>query len=92
MQQGYEGVGDGRSVVAGIQLLSKSVEGEGILAKVANIEDGFGVGKIEALEVCVEACLWRAKVWYACRGADAGTGLCMRSVLCGDWVHAIGLP
>jgi hypothetical protein len=75
VQQTYEGMGDGRSVVAGVQLLGEGVEGQRVAAEVANVEDGLGVGEVEAREVCVQARVGGPEVWNACRRADAGAGL-----------------
>lgn len=65
VQQRYERVCDGRPVVARVQLLRERVEGLWVVAEVGDVEDGFGVGELQPLEVGVEARLWRAKVWYA---------------------------
>ena len=68
-------MGDGRAVFAWIQLLGEGVERQRVLAEVVDVEDGLGVGEVEALEVGVETRLRRAKVWDAGRGADTGARL-----------------
>lgn len=61
-----ERVGDGWAVFPWVQLLGECVEGQWILAEEGELEDGFGVREVQALEVCVQARLWGAEVGYAC--------------------------
>lgn len=44
---------DGRSISARIELVCKRVEWLGVLAKVRDIENGFGIGQIEACKIGV---------------------------------------
>lgn len=73
MQQFDEGVRDCGPVFARVEFLRQSVEGFGMGAEVVDIEDCFGVGEVEACQVGVEACVWRAEVGDAGARADAGS-------------------
>lgn len=66
VQERDKGMRDCRPVPARIQFVCEGVEGERVLAKIGNVEDGFGVGKVEARKVGVEACVWGAEVGNAC--------------------------
>jgi hypothetical protein len=55
-------VGDCGVKLARVELLGEHVEGVGVVPEVGDVEDGLGVGEVEALEVCVEACAWRPEV------------------------------
>lgn len=63
-EQGDEDVGDGRRVVAWIQLFGKDVEWVGVSFKVGNVKDSLGVGKFKAGEVGIEAGIGGAEVGY----------------------------
>jgi hypothetical protein len=67
-EEGYEGVGDGGMEFSGVELVGEDVEGLGMAAEVGDVKDGFGVGKVEAGEVGVEARLGRSKVGNLGRG------------------------
>jgi hypothetical protein len=58
VQQVDERVGDCRSVFPWVQLLRKCVEGQWVFAEEGQLEDCFGVGEVQALEVRVQASLW----------------------------------
>lgn len=66
MQQSYERVCYCRPELSGVQFLSEGVEGLGVVAEEANVEDGLGIGQIETREVGVEPRVWRSEVWYTC--------------------------
>ena len=51
-------------VLARVQLLGEDVEGVGVLSEIGDVEDGFGVGKVEAGEVGIETGVGRAEVRY----------------------------
>ena len=61
-EEGDEGVGDGGVEFARVELAREDVEGFGVLAEVGDVEDGFGVGEVEAGEVGVQAGAWGSKV------------------------------
>lgn len=44
--------------LARVELLREDVEGLGVLSEVVDVEDGLGVGQVQAREVVVEARLW----------------------------------
>lgn len=75
VQQTDERVRDGGAILARVQFLGKSVEGQRIVAEIGNVEDGLGVWQAQASEVGVQACVWAAEVGDAGRGADAGARL-----------------
>lgn len=75
VEQVNKGVCDCRSVFPWIQLLCECVEWEWVLAEEGELEDGFWVWKIEAFEVCVQTCLWRAEVGDASRRRDTSSSL-----------------
>lgn len=64
-----------RPVFAGVKLFCERVEGKRVIAEVGDVENGFGVGEVEAGEVCVQAGLWAAEVRYSAGGANARAGL-----------------
>ena len=43
---------------ARIELVGEDVKGIGVLAEVVDVEDRFGVGKIKAGKIAVQASLW----------------------------------
>lgn len=58
VQQVYERVCDCRAIFAGVQLLREGVEGQRVLSEEGQLEDGLGVGQVQALEVGVQPRLW----------------------------------
>lgn len=63
------------SVVAGVELLGERVERQRVVAKVADVEDSFCVGQIEARKIRIESRIWRPKVWDAGGCTDACASL-----------------
>lgn len=55
MEKVDEGVRDRGTILAGIELVGKRVEGKRILAEKGNVEDCFCVWEIEAGEVGVQS-------------------------------------
>jgi hypothetical protein len=76
VQEGDEGVGERGAVLPWVEFVREGVEGVGVLPEVADVEDGFGVGEVQALKVCVEAGGGRAEV------GDAGGGGYSCACLC----------
>jgi hypothetical protein len=61
-KQRYEGMRDGRGVVARIQLLCENIEGIGVLAEVGDIEDCLGIREVEASKIGVQAGVGGAEI------------------------------
>jgi hypothetical protein len=53
---------DGGVELARVELLRQDVEWLRVLAEVGDVEDGFGVGQVEAREVVVQPCFGGSKV------------------------------
>jgi hypothetical protein len=51
-----------RPIFTRVEFLREHIEGFRVVAEVRDVEDGFGVGQVEACEVGVEACFWGAEV------------------------------
>lgn len=56
------------SVFSRIEFLCKSVKWLRVVAEVGDVEDCFGIGKVQTGEIGVQSSLRRSKVWYTCRG------------------------
>ena len=80
MEERDEAVRDGGAVLSWVELVSEGVEGEWVLPEVGDVEYGLGVWEIEASEVSVEACCWRAEVRNAGGGGDSCACLRMHGI------------
>lgn len=60
-------MGDCGREVAWVELSRKNVEGVGVCAEVADVEDGLRIRQIKSSKVGIEASIGRAEVGY-CRG------------------------
>lgn len=74
------GVCECGAVLSGVQLVGEGIEGVGVLPEVADVEDGFSVGEVQALQVGVETGSGRAEVGDAGGGGYACAGLSFRHV------------
>jgi hypothetical protein len=61
-QERNKGMRDGGVELARVELLRQDVEWLRVLAEVGDVEDGFGVGQVEAREVVVQPCFGGSKV------------------------------
>jgi hypothetical protein len=75
VEQADERMRHGRSVFPRIEFVSEGIEWMGISAKIRDIKHGFGVWKLQACKIGIQASIGRAKVGNASRSADARTSL-----------------
>ena len=64
-----------RSIAPRVEFVRERVKGDRVLAEIRYVKDSLGVGQVEVGEIGVQARVWRAEVWNASRGGDAGACL-----------------
>jgi len=55
--------------------MGEGVKREWILSEERDVEDCFWIWKMQASQVGIQPRVWRTKVWYSGRGADACSDL-----------------